>query len=170
MRTVLTSVRGSFLTLNRYSRQMYAFEQELRSHESWSEQAIAEYQRQALQRIVEYARNTIPFYSSYPKLAWDSVDDVRKLPILTREVVRENSDRLIARGTMPGECVRVGTTGTTGANLKVAYSPQVARRNWAFRMRQWAWAGVRPRTPRGGGVFRYEGAGGPHRWGHRRGR
>jgi phenylacetate-CoA ligase len=73
---------------------------------------------------------------------------LRRYPILTREVVRQNSDRLISGALPTHECIRVGTTGTTGASLNVAYSEPVARRHWAFRMRQWAWAGVKARTPR----------------------
>ena len=32
--------------------------------------------------------------------------------------------------------------------LTVAYTQQFARANWAFLLRQWAWAGIAPRQPR----------------------
>ena len=56
--------------------------------------------------------------------------------------------RFVSQAAKENNCIRVGTTGTTGASLQVSYSEEVARRNWAFHMRRWAWAGVRPRTPR----------------------
>ena len=42
----------------------------------------------------------------------------------------------------------VTTTGTTGGSLNVCYTPAVMRKNWAFRMQQFLWAGIRPRSPR----------------------
>ena len=144
----LTSARGWFLTRNRYAPGMYSYLRELRRHEKWSAEEIARFQLNSIQRIVEHARQTVPFYCDYERLAFKSPDDLRKYPVLTREVVRQNSDRLISSTLPAHECIRVGTTGTTGASLKVAYSERVARRHWAFRMRQWAWAGVKVRTPR----------------------
>jgi phenylacetate-CoA ligase len=148
LQNALTSLRGWFLTRNRYNKDMYALLEQLRLRERCSVERIAAYQLQSLRTIVEHARNTVPFYAQYPRLDWNTPEDIQRLPVLSRDVVRENEDRMLSSATPKSQCIRVGTTGTTGANLKVAYSPAVARHNWAFRMRQWAWAGVKPREPR----------------------
>src|SRR5260370_33582477 len=101
-----------------------------------------------MKRVNCCARRYVPLYSEYQRVAFASAKDLRHYPVLTREVVRQNSEKLISRALPSQECIRVGTTGTTGASLKVAYSEQVARRHWAFRMRHWSWAGVEPRPPR----------------------
>src|SRR4030095_5321761 len=113
-----------------------------------SAEEIARFQLSSIQRIVAHARQTVPFYFDYPQISFRSPQDLRNYPVLTREIVRENGERLISRSLPAQECIRVGTTGTTGASLKVADSERFARRHGAFRMRQWAWAGVPTRTPR----------------------
>lgn len=77
-----------------------------------------------------------------------NIEDLRRFPVLTRETVLQNQERLLSLSTPPRERIRAGTTGTTGANLKVAFTKELARENWAFLLRQWAWAGAGPREPR----------------------
>lgn len=147
VQNLMTTTRGWFLQRNRYSSQMFSTLQELRSHESWNAEQMAAYQLEAIKRMVEHARRTVPFYRGYPQVAWNSVDDLTRLPILSRDTVRENSTLLVSQNRN-GQPIRVATTGTTGASLGVTYTLAVARRNYAFRMRQFAWAGVQPRDPR----------------------
>lgn len=148
VQNLLTSARGWFLTRNRYAPRMFSLLRELRSHERWTVEEINAFQLQALRKIIKHARTTSSFYADYPECNIRSSADLRRFPVLTRELVRENGDRIASRAVQSAERIRVGTTGTTGASLQVTYSEPVARRHWAFRMRQWAWAGVKARTPR----------------------
>ncbi|HEY2462110.1 MAG TPA: hypothetical protein VGI16_14965 [Candidatus Acidoferrum sp.] len=148
VQTMLTSARGWFLVRNRYRDDMHSYLRELRSHEQWSTEQMEAFQVEALQQIVDHARNTVPAYSEYPGLKFESTKDLAKYPVLTRETVRSQPDRFISTAGSATERIRVGTTGTTGASLRVAYSEIEARNNWAFHMRRWAWAGVEPRSPR----------------------
>jgi phenylacetate-CoA ligase len=127
---------------------MYALLGELRSHEKWDESQIAAYQLQSIRQVVERARSTVPFYAGYPQVDLRSLEDLACFPVIDRETVRQDPDRLVSSSIPSHQLIRVGTTGTTGANLKVAYTAHVARQGWAFRMRQWAWAGVQPRQSR----------------------
>ena len=145
---LLASVRGLFLTRIRYAPEMYLLLEELLQHEAWSAEQIAEMQAAALRRIVARARQTVPFYAAYPSLNGRPADELKQLPVVTREMVRSDPESFVSRDVSAADRIRVATTGTTGASLKVWYSPQVARRSWAFRMRQWAWAGLEPRRPR----------------------
>jgi len=148
MQNLLTSTRGLFLARYRYSQENGEYLRELRSHESWTQQQISEYQLRALNRLLEHARTNVPFYSEYPAAPIRNLSELGEFSVLTRETVRSNSRQFVSRLSRDGQSIRVGTTGTTGASLAVTYSESVARRNWAFHMRRWAWAGVRPRTPR----------------------
>jgi phenylacetate-CoA ligase len=147
VQNLLTSTRGLFLARYRYSQENGAYLRELRSHESWTAGQISEFQLQALNRLLGHARRNVPYYGDYPAGPIRSLEDFSKYPVLTREMVRRNAGKFVSR-LAGGNSIRVGTTGTTGASLGVTYSENVARRNWAFHMRRWAWAGVRPRTPR----------------------
>jgi len=147
-RHLMTSARGWFLTQIRYSRKARAILREIRGHETWSAQEISEYRCRALQQIVDHARRTVPFYASYPDRPIRCAADLQSLPVLDRETVRQNQERLLSLGTSPRRRIHAGTTGTTGANLRVAYTEELARDNWAYLLRQWAWAGIEPRQPR----------------------
>ena len=147
-RNLLTSARGWFLTRIRYSAESLKFLSELRGHEKWTTSELAAYQLRAIREIVDYARSTVPFYENYPRVDIARVQDLRRLPVLARETVREQPERFISRSVPQHQLIRAGTTGTTGANLKVAYTSQLARENWAFLLRQWSWAGLAPREPR----------------------
>src|SRR5271156_1651151 len=147
-RNVLTSARGWFLARIRYAPETFATLSALRANESWSASEVAAYQLKALRQMVAHARRTAPFYAACPDVQLDSLDDLRRLPILSRETVREDTDRFLSQSIPPRLRIRAGTTGTTGANLTVAYTEEIARRNWAFLLRQWAWAGMEPRQPR----------------------
>ncbi|HTS12289.1 MAG TPA: AMP-binding protein [Candidatus Limnocylindrales bacterium] len=70
------------------------------------------------------------------------------MPILRREVVRSNQEHFVSGAVRRSDLIRAGTTGTTGSNLRVAYTEEALRHNWAFLLRQWSWAGVGPREPR----------------------
>jgi phenylacetate-coenzyme A ligase PaaK-like adenylate-forming protein len=147
LQNFLTSTRGIFLAKNRYSDDMRNSLNELRSHERWTPDQIRDFQSKSLQRIVQHARTTVPYYADYPVFEVKTPEHITQLPVLLRETVRGNSHLFVSRGGNRGR-IRVGTTGTTGASLHVSYTEAEARRNWSFHMRRWAWAGVRPRSPR----------------------
>ena len=148
IQSLLASTRGWFLTRIRYSAEMFDLLQELLSHEAWSAEQISAYQLKALQQTLEHARETVPYYSAYPRLRLKRPEDIAQLPVLTRDVVRGDPERFISRSIPIRNRVRATTTGTTGASLKCAYTALVMRRAFAFQMRQRVWAGMKPREPR----------------------
>ncbi|MGB6728391.1 MAG: hypothetical protein WBE74_21040, partial [Terracidiphilus sp.] len=147
-RHLLTSARGWVLTRLRYSGETFAILDDLRQHEMWTSTQIAEHQLHSLRRTLQHAIETVPFYEDYPRAELCSFEDLRRLPVIDRETVLDNQERLIRRAVPAGRLIRAGTTGTTGASLRVAYSENLARRNWAFLLRQRAWANVPARGPR----------------------
>lgn len=147
-RHLLASVRGLLLARLRYSGETLAILEKLRKTESRSSEEIINAQIDLLQATLDHARATVPFYTDYPVIRLRSLDDMRQLPVLDRETVRRNQDHLLSNAADPRSYIRAGTTGTTGANLRVAYDENLLRTNWGFLLRQWAWAGVEPRHPR----------------------
>ncbi|HTR45906.1 MAG TPA: AMP-binding protein [Verrucomicrobiae bacterium] len=147
-RHLLTSMRGWLLTQIRYSPQMFSILQNLRASESWTPAQISFYQLLALRRTVDRAARTTPFYFDYPRCELASLEDLRVLPVLDRETVLQNHDGLLSRSVPAHRRIVAATTGTTGAALRVAYTEEFVRNNWAFLLRQWAWACVAPRHPR----------------------
>ena len=148
VRNLLISTRGWLLTQIRYAPETFEILRELRTHEAWTPQQIAAYQLASVQKTLDHARHTVSFYRNYRAIEMHAIEDLRQLPILTRETVRQNQARLLSNHISDNRRIQAGTTGTTGANLTVAYTQEFARANWAFLLRQWAWAGVAPRQPR----------------------
>jgi phenylacetate-CoA ligase len=121
---------------------------ELRASESWSPSEIVQYQTTALRQIIDHAIRTVPFYADYSTSALHGPGDLCRFPVLDRETVLQNQERLLSQKVKRHRRIRAGTTGTTGTSLRVAYTEAVAAKNWAFLLRQWAWAGLKPRHPR----------------------
>jgi phenylacetate-CoA ligase len=147
-RNALTSARGWLLTRIRYAPATFAMLRELRAHESWSAGQIAACQLRALRQTADHALRTVPFYSGYPRFKIQKLEDLRRFPVLTRETLLQNHERLLSTTVPRHRRIRAATTGTTGASVCVAYTEELARQNWAFLLRQWSWAGVAAREPR----------------------
>lgn len=147
-RTLLTSARGWFLSRIRYAPETFSFLEQLRAHEGWTLEDISSFQIRALRETISHARSMTPYYANYPRIELRNFDDLQVLPVLGRETVRGNREQFLARDVAPRQRIVAGTTGTTGGNLKVAYTEKLASENWAFLLRQRVWAGVNPRQPR----------------------
>src|SRR5215472_14087961 len=77
----LTSARGLLLAKARYSGGMTKYLRELRSHERWNSSEIAEFQRDALQKMIDRARATVAHYSQYAPLRLTSPEDLKEYPV-----------------------------------------------------------------------------------------
>ena len=148
VRSGLTSVRGWALARNRYAPENLRLLDELVSRERATPDQIERQQVESLQRALDTARQHCPFYRDYPALQVASTADWARLPVLSRTDVRENAAALTNQSIPERERIAVATTGTTGSSLKVYYTTAIMRKNWAFRMQQFLWAGVQPKTPR----------------------
>jgi len=147
-RHLMTSARGWLLTRIRYSPTSFSTLRDLHTHDSWQQDEIRCHQLASLQGTLDHARATTPHYRNYPHIAFRLLEDLRALPILSREVVRRDPQSFFSAKIPARQRMHAGTTGTTGANLTVAYSEQALAENWAFLLRQWSWVGIAPRTPR----------------------
>jgi phenylacetate-CoA ligase len=147
-RTLITSARGWLLSNIRYSGKTFQYLEELRQHERWSREEIAKFQLKELQKIVAHAWATVPYYKDDPFPGIRTFDGLNQLPVLDRETVRNNDPKFLSNMVPDHRRIKAGTTGTTGGNLKVAYTEELASANWAILLRQWAWAGVSPLSPR----------------------
>jgi len=144
LQNLLVTARGWPLARLRYSPEMFRLCRELRTHDSWSAEQIRDLQLKSLREIVEHARATTPYYRDYPQLAWKNLDEIRELPLLLREDVRNHAAELLSSSTPPSEIIRVSTTGTTGASLTIGYDQALMRATWAFHIRPWSWVGIKP--------------------------
>lgn len=126
--------------------------QELINSEHWSAGEIESYQNEQLRRLVRHAYNTVPFYHDRWKSLRLSPEDIRcrqdlrKLPVLTKEEVRNNCQRLISAAVSKNDLIFRHTSGTTGKALHFYTTQLAVAFQWAVWWRHRMRFGVVPGT------------------------
>jgi phenylacetate-CoA ligase len=101
----------------------------------WSEERIRELQLQRLRRALRHAFNRCPYYAArFGKAGFRPedirhLDDLQRLPILTKDDIRNNQEGLLARGVNRASYLDNYTGGSTGSPI----SFKVSKRRWASR-------------------------------------
>jgi len=89
----------------------------------WDTDELREYQRRRLRRLLRHAYENVPYYINVFEERglrpndFNDVADLQKLPILTKDIIRENHDDLIARNISQWDVVKFSTSGSTGNPL-----------------------------------------------------
>ena len=120
-------MKKSILSLLRIRKFFYFYH--LKRMQWLKEDEIKKRQEKKLRRIINHAYKNILFYQE----VFDSIklnpydiktlNDLKKIPILTKEDVRNNyPDKIIAKGTNFKNCHISSTTGSTGIPLKICFS------------------------------------------------
>jgi len=105
------------------------------------------YRDERLREVVRHAYETVPYYRDlFDRLRLKPSDvrgksDLEKLPILSREQVAEEGERLLSTVLRPEEIVRTTTSGTTANPLPVFWDRTIAVVNNACLWRSRRWAG-----------------------------
>jgi phenylacetate-CoA ligase len=117
----------------------------------WSAGEIEAYQDEQLRLLVAHAYENVPYYRSRMDEERLTPSDIRtrsdlpKLPILTKEELRANMDRLVARNARRWQLVRQHTSGTTGTRLDFLVSRRAVAFQWTVWWRHHLRFGVDPR-------------------------
>lgn len=114
----------------------------------WSRHELRELQLEKLRSLVKHAYENVPYYRRIfeaCKLGPEDIvtqDDLQKLPLLTKQAVRDNLEELVARNVDRSHLCYVTTSGSTGHPVGVFQEKHMAYlREMAFTHRQWSWAG-----------------------------
>ncbi|HMJ11567.1 MAG TPA: hypothetical protein VK524_09160 [Polyangiaceae bacterium] len=106
-------------------------------------------QSRELVRLTRHACANVPYYRECFRAAGlapedvGSIDDLSKIPALTREAAREHSQARKSTAP-PFPQVRKMTSGTTGQPLEFCYDWDSEYWRQAVKMRGYGWAGYRP--------------------------
>jgi phenylacetate-coenzyme A ligase PaaK-like adenylate-forming protein len=140
---------GAMLERERYSGR-YAEFRDLLSETEWRSRADLEaYQDERLREIVAHAYRSVPYYRERFDRIKLKPDDIRggadlpKIPLLTRDDVRNHFDQLRSRDHSPGAMRTGHTSGTTGTPLTVGYDRDTVWMTYAVFDRHYRWAGCR---------------------------
>ena len=124
----MTTLSGYQRNLSRYGRVYYEYLCFLREFDKWPLKRKMEYQRQELIRLLSYAVDRSPFYNElYRGIDISSirtVDDLRMLPIVDKEMLRANIDKVV---TVPRRGCPESNWRTTEIIDRVRYEDMMKR-------------------------------------------
>lgn len=121
----------------------------LQSSQWWDYKEIQAYQNEQLKKLISHCYNNVPYYHKLfgslgllPK-DFQTVADLVKLPLLTKDTIRENAETLLASNVPPREREFHTTGGTSGTPLGVCLETRTDALRMAFDWRFRGWAGFR---------------------------
>jgi len=120
----------------------------LEESERWTRDELRAYQESRLRDIVRHAYDTVPYYRDLfdrlrlKPLDVRSIEDLAKIPPLTRAELAANAGRMLSRAVDRRSLRSGSTSGTSTSPLKVYWDRATVLMNNACYMRARRWAGV----------------------------
>jgi phenylacetate-CoA ligase len=144
------SIYGRSVKRVRYSEEFKEYFEFLKISEFWNETEIENYKNNKFLELVNYCQENIPFYKTWfgdhgidvNKI--QSLDDIELLPILTKDVVKENIKYFKSNDLKSSSLNYISTSGTTGLPLKVAFQSKSIAFQWAIWWRHKFRFGLKP--------------------------
>lgn len=131
------SMSGVRMRRTRYNKVFYDFLDFLEKSQWWSLKEQQAYQDGQLSKIIHHAYQTVPYYRRVMderKLKPSDIlttDDLVKLPVLTKDIIREQGTELFSTD-FPRELMVYGHTGgTTGKSLQLYSDKNTQPHQWA---------------------------------------
>ncbi|MGO9568066.1 MAG: phenylacetate--CoA ligase family protein [Desulfomonilaceae bacterium] len=121
----------------------------LSESETWDEKTLADYQEKRLQIQVDHCYANVPYYrevfqqNGLAPRDIRTVDDLQKLPFLTKEIVRKRKKDLIATNISLLNREEAFTSGSTGAPLDFYMDPTTRPMERALAFRHLLWLGFK---------------------------
>jgi phenylacetate-coenzyme A ligase PaaK-like adenylate-forming protein len=120
----------------------------------WTEEQLKNYQDKKLQLLITHAYTNVPYYTEIFKNQGLSPKDVQtqedlhKLPILTKEIIKKNfPEKMIAKNIPKKNLLFSGTGGSTGEPLQYSRTKDDLSFSRACNLRGWYWMGFRLGDP-----------------------
>ncbi|MEW6125932.1 MAG: phenylacetate--CoA ligase family protein [Acidobacteriota bacterium] len=119
----------------------------------WSAKQIRVYQEAELQKLIHHAYHTTPFYRrrfdehKLKPADIKTLADLQKLPLLTKEDVRNHFREMVSSEFNSKEMKLCQTSGTTGKSLKFYQEPRAIQFRWAVWWRHRQRFGVKFDSP-----------------------
>jgi len=112
-----------------------------------TEQQLRNVQNQRLQALIQHCYDNVPYYTKlFNRLNINPADiqcreDLQKLPVLTKQMVRDNYNDLISLDAHKRHYQHGSTGGSTGTPLKFMKDIPTWNMQWASSFRAWEWSG-----------------------------
>lgn len=128
---------GSFFFSGHFSKYLKEWEK----YDRMSAEALEQLQQQRLTKILDYARKKVPYYQDLNLPESASLQD---FPVLTKDILRSQSDRLIAQGYSISKLEKNHSSGSSGVQSITYMTPQHKAYVRAIQTHWWQWGGFKP--------------------------
>ncbi len=124
---------------------IYAKRRFLNKSQYWTREKLDEYRYNLLRRMLEHSYNNVPYYHNNLKnnrlkpSDIKSISDLKKLPVLTKNNVRQHLSEL--KSSVRERMALERTGGSTGEPLEFYVSPEMHDWKMAAAHRAWKWSG-----------------------------
>ncbi|MCJ7571064.1 MAG: hypothetical protein MUO82_04210 [Candidatus Thermoplasmatota archaeon] len=115
----------------------------------WNSSELEKFQLKKLKQLLKHANDNVPFYHEmFKKLNFKpdnvtNINNLNRLPILTKDIIRNNFEKLNARNYSKDRLISSATGGSTGTPMKFFIDKRWQACNMAAAYRAWGWAGYR---------------------------
>ena len=113
----------------------------LSKSKNWSTQRLLDYQFVELQKLLWHAYKNVPYYTKVfnergiTPANIRTTEDIKLLPILTKEIIRDNFEDLIATNVSRSSLIDFKTSGSTGNKLHFIGTDDMFKKECAFVLR-----------------------------------
>jgi phenylacetate-CoA ligase len=150
LQNIAVSSYGLKIARREYGKGLWNLLKEFETIQWYSDTELGEYQSEKLKSLIEHSYDSVPYYRTKMDERHLKPEDIArthdlyKLPILTKEDIRNNLNDLISRNTKASRLISGHTSGTTGSPLHFYYDNDICRIKTALEWRQKRWAGINP--------------------------
>jgi phenylacetate-CoA ligase len=116
----------------------------------WSPEQLRDLQSKKLKALIKHAYENVPYYRrifderGLTVKDIQTTDDLIKLPILTKNDIRQNYQDILAKNFKMLKPIASSTSGSSGEPLQYYITKDVASINWAGMFRGWGWSDYLP--------------------------
>lgn len=155
IRQLAINTYGFILSRKRFSGNFKTYLSKYEENLSKSPNEIKEEQFNKLKDNLIYCFENIEYYkrifkeSNFDPYEMNSFEEIKKIPFLTKEIIRQEFDSLYNKKTPKSEYVEHYTSGSTGEKLRFLVPKElIYKLNTAFIYRFYAMAGINPKDRR----------------------
>lgn len=138
VQNMLCSLLGRNIMNARFNDYFFSLLEDLNKSQYANKEDILKYKEEHLRQIIEYAYFNVPYYKeSFDKCKikpndFKSLLDLEKFPVLTKEDVRNNYNKMIATNYNKKHLVHSHTSGSSGKALDFVLTKESIPYQWAI--------------------------------------
>lgn len=134
---MLCNIEGRRIKNVRFNKDFWKLLDEYEKRKNWTYEQISEYRDTKLRKMIKHCYETVPYYTNlfdelrinYEEIK--TMEDLKVLPILTKETVKERFEEFISTQINRNEMVWSQTNGTTGSGFRFLTTNKTISEQWA---------------------------------------